>query len=283
MCIAPILGVKIGNQLKMVKKEWQKKILWNNNDKNIFLIKCGNCKECRKQKMLTIIDRIKKEASFWENNTIATLTYNEENKKELNVQDMQKFLKRMRNNGYNIRYFYAGELGEKTKRPHYHIIIFNYYPKDSKFYKYTKNNRPQYISKELNKIWGLGITTHEKLTKQAINYIVKYMMKDYKKTKEAIYKWSKIPPLGINEKNIKQLKEQLIKNRYMPKCFFKYYERKTNEKIQITEEQQKQIDEEQQEKIKYIEKITGIPYKKYLTKRTQALYNQTNITNKTKK
>lgn len=43
----------------------------------------------------------------------------------LNPDDVKKYIKRLRKNtGVKLRYFLVGEYGEKTHRPHYHIIFF---------------------------------------------------------------------------------------------------------------------------------------------------------------
>ena len=45
--------------------------------------------------------------------------------------DVQKFLKRLRK-AYKskLRYFIAGEYGEQTARPHYHMILYGWQPTD---------------------------------------------------------------------------------------------------------------------------------------------------------
>jgi hypothetical protein len=50
----------------------------------------------------------------------------------LNKRDLQLFLKRLRKKDETerIRYYAVGEYGEKTGRPHYHIILFNSCEKD---------------------------------------------------------------------------------------------------------------------------------------------------------
>ena len=49
------------------------------------------------------------------------------NNNSINKKDIQKFLKRLRYyfKGRRIRYYYVGEYGERTDRPHYHMALFN--------------------------------------------------------------------------------------------------------------------------------------------------------------
>lgn len=42
----------------------------------------------------------------------------------LRKNDLQKFFKKIRRAGYNIKYVSAGEYGGQTGRPHYHVIVF---------------------------------------------------------------------------------------------------------------------------------------------------------------
>lgn len=271
MCLTPYLAREKNGKFEMIKKEKLKEFNWNNfNNETHGLIKCGKCSECLKEKQRQLIERIKTEKSFWKENIVLTATYNNENIKNLNIEDLQKFYKRLRNYGYKIRYFHAGELGETTKRPHYHIILFNYKPKDEIFYKETKKGTKQYISKELNKIWGMGLVTHGPLTEKAIYYVVKYMLKGLGK-KDTLYGWSRKPPLGINKERFEELKLLIKKEKYLPKCFKNYYERITGEKIKLTKEEIEERKQDKMEKIKNIEKQTKESYINYLRKRAKYL------------
>ena len=47
----------------------------------------------------------------------------------------------------------TGEYGEKNKRPHWHVILFNYRPKDAT-YKYTTDQGEKvYDSQEIQQLW----------------------------------------------------------------------------------------------------------------------------------
>lgn len=273
MCLTPYIAKEKNGKLEMIKKDELKKYYWNNfNNETNGIIKCGKCKECLKEKQLELIQRIKMEKSFWKENIVLTATYNNENIKNLNIEDLQKFYKRLRNYGFKIRYFHAGELGETTKRPHYHIIIFNYKPKDEIFFKETQKGTKQYISKELNKIWGMGLVTHGPLTDKAIYYVVKYMLKGLGK-KNTLYGWSRKPPLGINEEMFEKLENLVKTKKHLPKCFKNYYERKSETELTLTPEEIEERHQAKMEKIANIEKQTGQSYKTYLEKRAKYLTN----------
>lgn len=72
------------------------------------------------------------EAKEHKYSSFLTLTYDEENNPggNLNPRDLQLFLKRVRKEvaPCKIRFYAVGEYGTKTKRPHYHLIIFGMEP-----------------------------------------------------------------------------------------------------------------------------------------------------------
>lgn len=70
--------------------------------------------------------------------TFLTLTYNEEHcPVELQKQDLQYFIKRLREIVYprKIRYYGVGEYGTESGRPHYHLIVFGMHPTETESFK----------------------------------------------------------------------------------------------------------------------------------------------------
>lgn len=65
-------------------------------------------------------------------------------------------------NAPKIRYYYCGEYGSKTNRPHYHAIIFNTLPD---------------VILNMGNIWDNGFIRVDNLNPQRINYTTKYMLK----------------------------------------------------------------------------------------------------------
>ena len=175
MCKNPLLTIKRNDKILSLAevKNASETTYTTEESKNIVQIKCGKCDECRKEKMYEMINRIKKELAIRKNAFFLTLTYDEEHKKNLNKRDMQLFLKRYRKK-QQLKYFYVGELGETTKRPHYHCIIFGELPKDLKECKVkTKNGYTQYESKEIQNIWSYGLIKISKMTLPLVYYITK--------------------------------------------------------------------------------------------------------------
>ncbi len=259
MCKNPLLTIKRNGRILSLEemKKACEYTYTNEKSKNIIQIKCGKCDECRKEKMFEMINRIKKELAIRKNAFFLTLTYDEEHKKNLNKRDMQLFLKRYRKK-QQFKYFYVGELGETTKRPHYHCIIFGELPKDLKECKVkTKNGYTQYESKEIQKIWSYGLIKISKMTMPLIFYITKYMLKNNKEN-EFICSWSRKPPIGVNENSIEY---DIIKpNR--TKVEKNYYKYRHGDIPIIPEEIEKQ-----EIKIEEIEKQTKLKYIDYINKK----------------
>lgn len=118
-----------------------------------FLVGCGKCVECLKDRQNSWKLRLCNEASNWRHVYFFTLTYNEASvprnhlgRTTSSVSDIQNWLKRWRTNftrsfglvpdfkyficaeyGPEGTYFYKGKMRQSTMRPHYHGILFTDY------------------------------------------------------------------------------------------------------------------------------------------------------------
>lgn len=99
-------------------------------------VPCGRCPECLKRRSSIWGFRLRKEEERAKSALFVTLTYDTKyipitpkGFMTLDVRDVQKFFKRLRNSHtdeqYPIRYYVCGEYGSKRRRPHYHVILFN--------------------------------------------------------------------------------------------------------------------------------------------------------------
>lgn len=109
-----------------------------------------------------------------------TLTYSDENLpvgNSLNPRDVTLFLKRLRKlSAGRIKYFYCGEYGDTTERPHYHMILYGRDFPDRKIIK-RREKGDLYDSEELKKIWKLGNVWIGAVTPQSCAYTARYIMK----------------------------------------------------------------------------------------------------------
>lgn len=152
---------------------------------NPFSIPCGQCLGCRIDHSRDWALRCMHHAKKYEKNCFITLTFNEENlkdRKSVNVEDFQSFMKRLRENlqrkkGKKIQYFHSTEYGSKKSRPHHHAIIFNYFPEDAEEYKNVGGNI-YYTSKELSDAWNnQGYIVVGALSYQTAAYTASYTFK----------------------------------------------------------------------------------------------------------
>lgn len=142
-------------------------------------IACGQCKGCRLERSREWAMRCVHEAQMHKWNCWDTLTYNNDNLPEhgdLRKADVQKFLKRVRRRGYKFRYYYCGEYGEETKRPHYHICMFGHTWLDRRPYQANHRGEIIYRSAELEEIWGMGECKTAELSFDNAAYTARYCM-----------------------------------------------------------------------------------------------------------
>jgi hypothetical protein len=129
-----------------------------------------------------------------------TLTYSDENLvygfegyPVLNKNDLQLFIKRMRKKQLQkLRYYAIGEYGSITKRPHYHMIVFNL----------DKTDRELLVW--LSETWGKGQVHRGTVTSESISYCTKYMVQ---KAEDFEVKNFALMSKGIGRQYIDKLKK----------------------------------------------------------------------------
>lgn len=150
---------------------------------NVLMLPCGHCESCIESRAQAWAARCILEASLYESNCFLTLTYDDQHlpKEGLRKKDLQDFIKRLRyKTGKKIRYYGCGEYGSNTFRPHYHIIIFNYFPSDAQFLKASPYGGNLYTSKELSVLWSFGISSIGEVSYKSAGYVARYCQKKLK-------------------------------------------------------------------------------------------------------
>ncbi len=116
-----------------------------------------------------------------EENCFITLTYADEHlPRGLVKRDVQTFLKRLRLElaPLKVRFLLCGEYGELTKRPHYHLCLFNYdFHADRTKDRTNKQGDPLFTSPQLDKAWGKGNCLIGGLNRQSAAYVARYVVK----------------------------------------------------------------------------------------------------------
>ena len=197
-CTSPIYALRLGaknpetgkERIKVLPKRIEASFrYWSEQfgEENILQLPCGHCESCIEKRTRSWAARCVLEAAQYSENCFLTLTYNEQclPKGGLCKKDFQKFIKRLREKtGKKIRYFGCGEYGEHTYRPHYHLIVFNWFPDDAKFLKPSKYGGWLWTSKMLSEIWPFGISSVGEVTFASCGYVARYCMKKLAKPED---------------------------------------------------------------------------------------------------
>lgn len=176
-------------------------------------VPCGKCFECLQQRSIEWSHRIVDECKSHAQNCFLTLTYNNEHLPvdgSLNRRDVQLFLKRLRKKlqPQKIRVFYCGEYGKKALRPHYHIIVFGWFPSDCVFMPNHHTGDTLFRSPTVEKLWTFGFSSVGKVTLESAKYCAKYMQKLQKVPSNLIQPFtgmSNRPGIGFNAIDPKSL------------------------------------------------------------------------------
>lgn len=266
---------------------------WNqyNPDRPYYLINCSRCVYCQRKRSVEWSTRLKLESENHKEKIFVTLTYNDKFLPEgnsLKKSDIQKFIKRLRRKiePKRIRYYYVGEYGGKTNRPHYHIIIFGWSPNDLKLLKETKKKEKIYTSEELSKVWKWGFSSIGiDLEFESLKYITKYMSK-LQKLKNGIQEppfnhMSTKPGIGkyqFSEKYYETDGIYILGKKYkIPKYYDSIMEKLNPKKLEEIKENRKKWNAEQ------IEEINEKDIKKYFNFIEQNNYDNSHIWEKSQK
>lgn len=126
------------------------------------LFPCGQCSICRVKRRNEWTTRLILESLTSPNPLFITLTYNDENLKDLNKRDLQLFFKRLRKSiaPRKVRYFACGEYGELYGRPHYHAVVYG-----------------DVTAPEIYQAWQQGIVYVGKAEPASMRYVAGYVIK----------------------------------------------------------------------------------------------------------
>lgn len=179
-----------------------------------ILTSCGKCYNCKQNKANGWSFRIAEQLKESQSAYFVTLTYvdppmTEKGFMTLDKKHVQDFIKRLRKidqapvmisadamidaakgnirEKIPIKYFAAGEYGEKNKRPHYHLIIFNVRDQSSideawkvgEYYEVKEkvDSWEKFVINEKRSYWA-GSIHIDKVNINTIDYTVKYVSKD---------------------------------------------------------------------------------------------------------
>lgn len=218
MCIKPKYGaIEKNNSYSIISNNTSRaklrfiteKEYYENKTENMVIIPCKKCRLCRLTKANDWATRCSVETAINTTAIFVTLSYNNKNlpktengTRTLKKEDVTKFKKKLREHIYRktgerktIKTFECGEYGEKRGRPHYHMLIWGYKPKDLTIVKQNKKGDYLYNSRKLEKIWGKGIIIIGNVTYESASYVARYTNK---KIDEKIYKNKEQPYINMS-------------------------------------------------------------------------------------
>ena len=153
---------------------------------------CGQCMLCRISHARMWAVRLEHEAQLHKHAYFLTLTYDpkhvpvlENGLQTLHYKDIQGFLKKLRDRikPVKIRFYCAGEYGDRSGRPHYHLIIFGYDFPDKIPFGDQKKKR-LWLSQMVLELWEYGYHLLAPISFEAMCYVAGYVQKKYKGSKE---------------------------------------------------------------------------------------------------
>lgn len=125
--------------------------------------------------------RLTHEGMQHERSSFLTLTYSDDclpSDAGLHIRDVQLFMKRLRFRlGHKVRFFACGEYGDRTRRPHYHLILFGEDFPDKVPWRKTGSGHVVYRSKFLETIWTSGHAEIGTVTPDSAGYVARYCLK----------------------------------------------------------------------------------------------------------
>lgn len=159
-------------------------------------VDCGQCMACRLNYARMWAIRIMCEAKMHTEMCFLTLTYDDAHlprPPSVIKRDLQLFFKRLRKKA-EIRYYAAGEYGDKYERPHYHVALFGV-PIDSLLFLNRRYDPKKKVWFAYMKEWPFGHVAVGRLTEDSANYVARYITKKVKgKGSKSYYKEKGLEP-----------------------------------------------------------------------------------------
>lgn len=182
-------------------------------------VPCGKCHACLTNKREEWTIRILEEAKSYLKCCFITLTINDNNivygatEPTLVKNDIVLFMKRLRKRlNFPIRFYCVGEYGTKTRRPHYHLMIFGL--DYSHFHLILKS----WVNLETSE--PIGLVDYGDLNVRTASYIAKYHVNRTK------YPEGSSPPFVLMSKGIGRAYVKKMRNYHksIDNGFYQHFE-----------------------------------------------------------
>lgn len=179
-CFHPLLGVQTNilldsGKYKIDIQRYNEDVIevCKRTGTKYYEIPCGKCIGCRLEYSRQWANRMMMEAQYHDSNYFITLTYSDDFLPKNPVSDpdtgeylrdtdtlrkkhLSKFMKHLRKKlpEQKLKFYGVGELGSRSLRPHYHIIVFGLVLDDLHLYKRTPQGDVLYTSDIINECWS---------------------------------------------------------------------------------------------------------------------------------
>jgi len=170
------------------------------------MVPCGKCIGCKTDKTNEWAARCYHESKLHEENCFVTLTYDDQNLPPggtLVKEHIQKFIHDLRQKiaPKKVRYYLAGEYGEKLSRPHYHLLLFGYsFPDRILLSRNNKAGQELYTSEELSGLWKYGLHSIGHVDISSAKYVAGYTAKKITGEKADSHYSGRIPEFAMMSK-----------------------------------------------------------------------------------
>jgi len=154
---------------------------------------CGQCIGCRIQRVNDWTVRCLHEAQMVGLSSFLTLTYDEQHlppRGDLHYPDFQDFMRKLRIHlnprvkrgtpkppRRKVRFFCGAEYGSEKGRPHFHALLFGYFPDDRVLCPPGKTDYPMWTSPTVERLWGKGRHDFGLVTPESAAYVAGYATK----------------------------------------------------------------------------------------------------------
>ena len=177
-------------------------------DVTVTVEQCLSCRvnQSRKWALRVVLEQRISVQTFF-----VTLTYDEEHVPyRLSKRHVQLWLKQMRNYGYKFRYYACGEYGSKTRRPHYHAMLY-----------FKSRPNLDILRVDIARAWTRGFSSVRSVDGGATaRYVSKYV------TKKATIEWDAQKPEwhlssrspGLGYEGVAAICESLLHYKYFHQC-----------------------------------------------------------------
>lgn len=159
-------------------------------------IPCGKCIGCKLEHSRQWAVRCMHEKRMHDASAFLTLTYDNDHLPPggtLVLRDLQLFMKRLRKVfGNGVRFFACGEYGEKSGRPHYHVLLLSADFVDKKPIS-SRSEHPYYTSSLLSKLWTAGTHIIGNVDFDSAAYVARYCTKKITGSKAAAHYGGRTP------------------------------------------------------------------------------------------